>query len=212
MNRETFEKIVRAKLAERGVTNVDAKEIESAVKRANDVHVQMSERLQQDLTRLFDLSVQGVPFSKILEITGADQDSLIIDLGANLGQQLGEIVKIGAEVHAFEPHPILGDFLEKKYEEHPNVIVKKSAAGVVNGEVRFFYKGTEEEINGGASLLVWKMYGDLDQVAGTRVACSDIAEYITNLDRQVKILKIDIEGFEYEVLNHLLSTDAIKKV
>ena len=68
MNRETFEKIVRAKLVERGVTNVDAKEIESAVKRANDVHVQMSERLQQDLTRLFDLSVQGVPFSKILPV------------------------------------------------------------------------------------------------------------------------------------------------
>ena len=209
MNIEEFKEMIRSRLQERGLTNVGEEEIESAAARVSKLHSQMNEKLSNDLSRLFDFEFQRAPFSQILDITGADESSLILDLGANLGQQLDEIIKLGAEVHAFEPHPLLGEFLEKKYQDHPNVIVNQAAAGIKKGEVKFYYKGSEKEINGGVSLVIWKMRGD---GVGTWVESTDIADYIVRLDRRVKILKVDIEGFEYELLDHLLTTEAIENI
>ena len=183
--------------------------------------LKLSAKHKEMLEETFDSSLENIEFSKILEITESDEDSLIIDLGANLGQQIDDIIKIGAEVHAFEPHPIISEFLEKKYEGHSSVIVKKAGAGVANDSMRFFYKGTGEEINGGASLLPWKIHVGPrpeeklkeDSTANfAEVPVLDIGQYINDLDKQVKILKIDIEGFEYEVLQRLLSSSAIDKI
>ena len=40
----------------------------------------------------------------------------------------------------------------------------------------------------------------------------DIAEYIEKLSAQVDVLKLDIEGGEFEIIEHLIRTGTINKI
>tara|TARA_Y100001963_G_C6793087_1_gene456773 strand:+ start:3532 stop:4365 length:834 start_codon:yes stop_codon:yes gene_type:complete len=181
---------------------------------------QKRETVNQKLSEIFDSSMSDLTFLEILNNLGADENSVIIDLGANLGQQIDSSLSVGSVVHAFEPHPKLFKYLERKYRDNKSVTLKKEAAGVENCNLRFFFKGEESDINGGASLLPWKMLGghveerlkkDTSAPHAT-VKSTDISEYILNLEKNIKILKIDVEGFEYAILKKLIETRAINRV
>ena len=49
-------------------------------------------------------------------------------------------------------------------------------------------------------------------VLETTVNCIDLAEFIRELPAPVKLLKMDIEGAEIAVLNHLIDTGVIDRV
>ena len=83
--------------------------------------------------RFCDLS-----FSEILEIIGADSNSLILDLGANIGQQIDESKSFGVIIHAFEPHPVIFNLLSQKYGNSKNVTLLNAAAGTDTGKFRLF--------------------------------------------------------------------------
>ena len=181
----------------------------------------LNAELKKMIRRVFDLEHEREDFVEMLNLVGVKEGDLIIDLGANLGQQIDPALDAGAEIHAFEPHPLISSFLRKKYGHLSNVLVKSVAAGASSGKFRLFYKGDGSDINGGASLVPWKMQEGDDPIKRSAketdskfadVETIDISEYILSLDRQVKILKIDIEGLEYEVLSRLVHTGAIDKV
>ena len=46
----------------------------------------------------------------------------------------------------------------------------------------------------------------------TQVKCIDVSEYIFNLDKQIDIMKLDIEGAEYHIIKHLIETGAINMI
>ena len=145
----------------------------------------------------------------IVEHIGVKKGDIFIDLGANLGQEIEPMAGLDMEVHAFEPHPLLFSFLESRYDSNENVILHKAAMSSINEEANFYFKGGPLEINGGATLAE----GKNDALAGaTVVKCIDIAEYIHSLGRQVRILKIDVEGFEYVLLARLVNKDLFDKI
>ena len=194
-----------------------SKEVDETLKRVYEKSNILEILLQNEL----DNNFIEKRFNELLKLFNVKKGDTIIDLGANIGQQVDYALDVGATIHCFEPHPRIFKFLEKKYSDNNSVILKNKAAGIDNGNFRFFYKNSKDEINGGASLLPWKL-SDRDSLKErfkqdstsmfANVKCIDISEYILQQDSRIKILKIDVEGFEYAILDKLISTGTINMI
>ena len=90
--------------------------------------------------------------------------------------------------------------------------LNQSAAWKENGKKTLYFKKKVSPRNGdgGASLIKEKTNINLNLNAV--VKCIDIAEYINNLNSKIDLLKIDAEGAEYEILNHLFETGTYQKI
>ena len=144
---------------------------------------------------------------KTIPITAS---SIVIDIGANEGQEIEALLPTGCEIHSFEPHPMFFKELYEKYAPLSNIHLNQSAAWKSNGKMTLYYKRGALARNGGASLIKDKT--NLDLNLNVEVECIDIAKYISDLNREIDLLKIDAEGAEYEILNHLFETGAFQKI
>ena len=169
-----------------------------------------------------DQSFYNMTTSEIINTLGLDKNSVIIDLGACRGGQITDYVSLGAEVHAFEPHPMHAHTIKETFSNYQNLIFHDYAAGHTNCDVSYLYfKGSPDDDNGGASMLPFKLATD-DSVAQGRfnhdpgmthiVKTIDIAKYIFELDKDIDILKIDVEGLEYLLMWRLLETGAASRI
>ena len=55
------------------------------------------------------------------------------------------------------------------------------------------------------------VFGETKDVTSTDVECIDLAAFISRIPH-VRLLKLDIEGSEIPVINHLMETGAIEKI
>ena len=138
--------------------------------------------------------------------------SIVIDIGANEGQEIEVLLPTGCEIHSFEPHPMFFKELCKKYETSSNLHLNQYAAWKENGKKTLYFKEEMENFrqDGGASLIKEKT--NLNLNLNIEVECIDIAKYIRDLNREIDLLKIDVEGAEYEILNHLFETGTSQKI
>jgi FkbM family methyltransferase len=168
-----------------------------------------------------DHSFDSMSPTEIIDTLQLNKDSVVVDLGTFVGEQITDLADLGAEVHAFEPHPVFSEKLKVRFSNYDNVTINCTAAAAMNNEdQKLFYKGKMEDFNGGASLLMGKVdhKSKLEDKMGGEPeffhasGCIDIAEYIEALDRPVDLLKIDVEGLEYTILGHLIASGAINKI
>ena len=80
--------------------------------------------------------------------------------------------------------------------EGTTLVTSRKAAWIHDGRVGFVLDGNCSHVAGDDSL----------------VHCFDIAQFLTTLPRVDTVLKLDVEGAEYELLPHLLMRDALKNV
>jgi len=157
---------------------------------------------------------------EIIECLGLNRESVVVDLGTFIGQQIEDLAEIGAEVHAFEPHPVFSKILKEKFSKYKNVIINPVAAGAQTGIADLFYQISKDDYNGGASLVIHKVDTAIDffdKVERSKDVCHktryvDISDYIISLDKNIDILKIDVEGLEYVILSRIIETGAIDRV
>lgn len=135
---------------------------------------------------------------------------IFIDLGFNKGQSVKffyNLIPDSAEyeIHAFEPDP--SNF--SSFENFNNVNFHKKAAWIRDGVVKF-YLGSESF----ASTINSSKITNIKQDRFIETECLDICKFITdNFDKDdYIILKIDIEGAEYELLNHMLSNNCLEYI
>ena len=135
---------------------------------------------------------------------------IFIDLGFNKGQSVKffyDLIPDPAEyeIHAFEPDP--SNF--KSFENFNDVNFYKKAAWIRDGVVKF-YLGSESF----ASTINSSKITNIKQDRFIETECLDICKFITdNFDKDdYIILKIDIEGAEYELLNHMLSNNCLEYI
>lgn len=138
-------------------------------------------------------------FKKIL-----DSRSIVIDVGANLGQFAKEICSIVTvqKIYSFEPVPEAYSQLEKLSEGLSSVVPLNKAVAAVDGSAHFFV--TQSDV--GSSLLKPKdgqpsKWLTLDKTISVKTTRIDtFIESLPRHEREIALLKSDSQGADFDVL------------
>lgn len=133
-------------------------------------------------------------------------EDVAIDCGANVGLFTVRMAESGATVYAFEPNPAAFEELLRNTARYPNVHAMRAAVTARPGQVQLYlHKWAAEDPlhwSTGSSLL-----GGKSNVSRENFAVVDgvsLPQFIRTIGRPVRLLKMDVEGAEVDVLNHLL--------
>lgn len=141
-------------------------------------------------------------------------DDIAIDCGANVGEVTARLAANGATVHAFEPNPIAFEALTSSTAGLDSVILHQCAVSDHDGTARLYlhrkHKRDPLGHSTGSSLSVGKH--NLDGDNSIDVPTIDLAGFIEGLPGRVRILKIDVEGLEVLLINHLIDRGVLDRI
>lgn len=124
-------------------------------------------------------------------------ESLCFDVGANIGEKSDALLRSGMKVLALEPQPTCAAEIKARCGKNPNLAIVETAIGPEVGEAELYISDTYH-----ASSSLKK---------GWTRSSSSIVVPVTTLDNLIAkygrplYCKIDVEGFEMEVLRGLSS-------
>ena len=128
-----------------------------------------------------------------------------IDCGANVGLITTLMANTGAEVHAFEPDPAAFAALKKSVHNRSNVQCHNLAVSDSDGLMKLYFRGERNEdplmYSVGSTLVASKC--DVDQTTFAEVRVIRLSQFLKQFTR-IRILKLDIEGAECDVLEDLI--------
>ena len=135
-----------------------------------------------------------------------DADSVVVDVGAFRGQGASQIHGLYAcQVHGFEPNPYAYRALEERFADVDEVHTYSYGLGASDATL-------DLEVSGQGSSL----HGLRDGRAPEQTVEVQIRDIVTVLDElgldQVDLLKMNIEGAEYDLLDRLLAAGAMPRV
>lgn len=163
---------------------------------------------------LYNLQVKKRYESLFFELP---EGCVCIDCGANCGLFTDLVLQCGAaEIHTFEPNPALGRNLERKYRNTPEVRLLNAAVSHQNGEATFRLPANMDSnyLYNSEAGSITELKVDADGHAGQTSACTvpaiRLSDYLKNrvLDHvsEIQILKLDVEGAEFDVLEDLIQS------
>lgn len=131
---------------------------------------------------------------------------IAIDCGANVGKFTVPLAESGATVHAFEPNPDAFAALSKATSPFSNVVLHQAAVTTVPGPVTLYlHKWAEDDpVHWSASSSLLADKSNVREDKAVTVDGIQLSNFIKELGKPVKLLKMDVEGAEVELLNQLL--------
>ena len=160
------------------------------------------------------VSEMGSQIKKLLPQFRLDQNSLVIDLGANRGDFSVLASRESAQIWAFEPNPYAYKYLLSRTRKHRNITIYQAAVSDFNGLVDYYNHPDAERDPLGYSIrgsIVRKNPNFKPSIE--KVLCIDFHSLLRDIEN-ISCLKIDIEGSEkhiwpsikenYEKINFLL--------
>lgn len=136
------------------------------------------------------------------------RDKVSLDIGANRGQLTLFLLRYSSYVHCFEPVPELNKYLMRRFHKC-NIAVEGCAIGNVNGILTL-----NIPVIGSRRILTRSSFVkdfNQEQVLGEKV--SDIQKVLVQVRRlddlhfhNIGFIKIDVEGFESQVLEGAWNT------
>ena len=138
-----------------------------------------------------------------------------IDLGANIGEYTRKMASGTKQVIAFEPDPWSLAALHANTADFDNVRIENAAAGTSERMVLLYRHARFEEDSTfysiSSSVIANKR--NVSKEKAIEVRQINFISYLENLDEDIGILKIDIEGAEVELLEALFDRpDILKRV
>lgn len=135
---------------------------------------------------------------------------VVFDCGANVGAVTAPLAETGATVHAFEPDPFAFDQLTQRVQGMGNVILHNAAVGVAAGTVRLMRAANFDDNPMGGSVKSTVIAGgrniderDSATIEVQMIALPDLIRDTAAAAGEVAFLKLDIEGAELDLLEHM---------
>jgi FkbM family methyltransferase len=142
------------------------------------------------------------------------EGELVVDCGANVGDVTEYFLRNGLNVVAFEPDPLAQSELRKRFRDAPNLTIEAKAVGTSNCRTPLFrtpgaQSGTLPDT--AASSLYYRQEIHAD-ASPAEVEVIDLIEFLNSLPAKVRILKLDIEGSEADILEQLLECGLYQEI
>jgi len=148
---------------------------------------------------------------RALSAVTIQQEDICIDCGANIGEMTAILARNGSVVHAFEPNPYAFASLQKRFESQPHVICHQAAVADRAGRSQLYLhqNSADDEVywSNGSSLIAEK--SNVSKNRTFEVETIDLSNFVKSLNQRVRVLKMDIEGAEFAVLDHLMASDTL---
>jgi FkbM family methyltransferase len=125
-----------------------------------------------------------------------------------------KFAKTGAKVYAFEPDEVAFQELEKNVAEIRNVECIKAAVSSADGQTKLYHRSdrTYDELLSTQGSSLESSKENVDDASFQIVDTIDLAKFIRGLSRRISCIKMDIEGHEAAVLEHLLDSGSLENV
>lgn len=136
---------------------------------------------------------------------------VVLDCGANVGDVAEPLADTGATVHAFEPDPYAFERLSQRLGDRANVVLHNAAVGVTAGTSQLFRAlNFDENPNAGSVKSTLLSGGENIGEDGIEVDVVSLPDVLASND--VAFLKMDIEGAELELLEHMHAHNLFENV
>ena len=147
-------------------------------------------------------------------INSLPRGTFVIDVGANIGKFTNIFLKKQFKVHAFEPDPIAVNELKKICgDDNENFKLFEVAVGIKKESKKLYryrkFDAANPETTIGSSLLSFRRGKDKPFV---EIECVDFIDYLKNIENNIALLKMDIEGAEVEILERIIDEGLHKKI
>ena len=171
------------------------------------------------LTYLIDLLTFYPRLKKTILLNLGNPPKVVLDVGGNRGQSISYFLKLNkhAKIVSFEPTKSLHKYLIRKYNSFSNVTISNKGISSFSGE-KIFYENhlnltsSFEKLNYDSDYLKFKtkILGiDKNEIIKEEydVNVITLSSYINdNISSDIDLIKIDVEGHEYECLRGLFNT------
>ncbi len=130
-----------------------------------------------------------------------DENSVVFDLGGYEGQWTSDIFsKYCCYIHVFEPVPQLAAAIEKRFEQNPKITVYQF--GLAD---KSYKTGISLELDRSSIINKCEKATEVNLVKAT--------DFLQNQGiKKIDLMKINIEGAEYDLLEHLIDTGYIRNI
>lgn len=163
---------------------------------------------------LYRFKKKKLPKDFLNDLKKLKKNDYVLDIGANIGLVTECFAKTGCKVVSFEPNKYSFKQLKKMSLKYKNIKIFNAAAGIKKKIVKIYhhenFKLKSLKYSQASSLLKEKK--NVDVMNFHFVKMIDLAKYIKKNRNYYKIMKIDIEGYEIELLNHLINKNVLSKI
>lgn len=143
-----------------------------------------------------------------------ESGDVAIDCGANIGMVTKRMAKRGVEVYAFEPNPHAFEVLKNRFKNNSSVTCINKGVHNKKGNFKLFMHENAED-----NPVLWSvgssMIEDKGNVSNSNYVLAevvDLIEFIEKIGKRIKVLKMDVEGVEYDILNTLIDSGIIRNI
>jgi FkbM family methyltransferase len=171
--------------------------------------------------RFVELGYQTLGRAHVLNLHQIDVEiiiqpgDVIVDCGANVGQVTSQFARSGALVYAFEPNPVCFQTLQERFKFVRNVKIQNvgimDRPCVLTLSVMRQHAGLSWETSVAGTFHA-PPSGSSDELDTYDVDCIDLSAWLLARQGRVRLLKMDIEGSEIDVINRLIDTGAINRI
>lgn len=175
-----------------------------------DVHKSSRSAALKGIRRSFDIYYRDAARTQRMDKLNAcfvQPGALVFDIGAHVGDRTGSFLRLGAEVVALEPQPLVFRALRALYGRRRNVTLLAQAAGEVEGDMDLRINTANPTVATVASDFVDAALGAPGWEG--QVWDHSVKVNVTTLDALIarhgapNFIKIDVEGHEPAVLRGL---------
>jgi len=153
-------------------------------------------------------------YYKILDIVKIKSGDVVIDCGANVGYITNILYKAGAILYAFEPNTYAFSALSKMFKGVKEVTCYNKAVMGAAGKVKLYMHKWDKENHlkwsVGSSVFESKENVDFNNFKEIDAIC--LSDFIKMLNVNIKLVKMNVEGAECEILTDLIDTGVIHNI